>query len=413
MNTAPLRATPHAPTHTGATGVRSGVRSVVRSGVPLSTDDDAPDGTAPDGFACLLAALTTACPAAATVSFADAAPSPSRGPDATATPTVAPAAAHEVPPHLPVRLGPPNFALPEQPSASAHDVTAGGGAGSPVAADPPGLRAVRLAAPATFTPATTSVAGTSSGPAAGPASANAAPVGARVGVPVTVVTGNGIAPAVEPTNGGRHLGALELATGRLRDSSADDPAPSPAPPTAQPPVATPGPADNVQMPAPVLPATAPTTLPTSPPTGTTPDTGPTRHVRPALIEATRHLRQEGGRTSLVIRLDPPELGAVLVRLTVRDGLVDVQLRTPDLASRSDLQAQSFDVQQVLREQGLDLSSFDVAHGDVLPGGAWPGSPDDRATPDRATPQRPRGADGQPGSHVTDDVPSPQPAGTWL
>ena len=133
----------------------------------------------------------------------------------------------------------------------------------------------------------------------------------------------------------------------------------------------------------------------------------THHVKPALVEAARGLRHEGGgRTSLVVRLDPPELGAVLVRLTVQDGRVDVTLRTPDLAARADLQAQSYDVQQVLREQGFDLSSFDVAQGDVLPDG-WGDAPD------RGTPERGRRADGQPHTPVTDDGPAPEPSGTWL
>jgi flagellar hook-length control protein FliK len=138
--------------------------------------------------------------------------------------------------------------------------------------------------------------------------------------------------------------------------------------------------------------------------------GPTRHVRPALIEAAKHLKSEGGKTSLVIRLDPPELGAVLVRLTVRHGQVDVQLRTPDLAARGDLQAQAFDVKQILREQGLNLASFDVAQGDVLSSN----TSTERETPDRATPRPRTTADGRSSTaHVMDDVPSPQPAGTWL
>jgi hypothetical protein len=141
-------------------------------------------------------------------------------------------------------------------------------------------------------------------------------------------------------------------------------------------------------------------------------TGPTHAVRPALVEAARHLKTEGGRTSLLIRLDPPELGAVLVRLTVKDGLVDVQLRTPDLAARGDLQAQQADVQQVLKEQGLDLSSFDVSHGETFtPQDPPPGG---RQTPDRATPRQLVSADGHASTaHVMDDVPRPQSAGTWL
>jgi hypothetical protein len=138
--------------------------------------------------------------------------------------------------------------------------------------------------------------------------------------------------------------------------------------------------------------------------------GPTRHVRPALVEAAKHLKTEGGRTSLVIRLDPPELGAVLVRLTVKDGQVDVQLRTPDLVARGDLAAQAFDVKQVLHDQGLNLASFDVAHGDVLTSSGQ----SQRETPDRGTPGHRGNADGRASAaHVMDDVPSPQPAGTWL
>jgi flagellar hook-length control protein FliK len=152
-------------------------------------------------------------------------------------------------------------------------------------------------------------------------------------------------------------------------------------------------------PAPVAPARA--EAPVAPTTST-------HHVKPALLEAARGLRHEGGgRTSLVVRLDPPELGAVLVRLTVQDGRVDVTLRTPDLAARADLQAQSFEVEQVLRDQGFDLSSFDVAHGDVLSGGQHDAS-------DRSTPERSRRADGHTADNpVTDDGPAPEPSGTWL
>jgi flagellar hook-length control protein FliK len=143
--------------------------------------------------------------------------------------------------------------------------------------------------------------------------------------------------------------------------------------------------------------------------------GRTSTVSPALVEAARGLQQEGGgRTSLVVRLDPPELGAVVVRLTVLDGRVDVHLRTPDLTARADLQAQTWDVQQVLRAHGLDLGSYDVKHGELFTGGGQ----SEARTPDRGTPQQRRPADGHSGqlslnTTVTDDVTSPQSAGTWL
>jgi hypothetical protein len=135
----------------------------------------------------------------------------------------------------------------------------------------------------------------------------------------------------------------------------------------------------------------------------------TEAVRPAILEAARGLRHEGnGRTSLVVRLNPPELGSVLVRLTVQDGRVDVQLRTPDLQAVGDLSAQSRDVQQVLKDSGFDLTSFDVTHGGIHDGQG------EGKTPDRGTTQRDRRADGRPEAvHVTDDVPEARPAGTWL
>jgi chemotaxis protein MotD len=176
-----------------------------------------------------------------------------------------------------------------------------------------------------------------------------------------------------------------------------------------------GPATPVDVP-PAAPTqvveAAPVTATAAPSAPARPDAAPatttTHHVRPALVEAARGLRHEGGgRTSLVVRLDPPELGAVLVRLTVQDGRVDVTLRTPDLAARADLQAQSYDIEQVLRDQGFDLASFDVLHGDVLSGGHGD-------APDRGTPDRSRRADGHPAHPpVTDDGPAPEPDGTWL
>ncbi len=177
------------------------------------------------------------------------------------------------------------------------------------------------------------------------------------------------------------------------------------PEVAATPAPTPTP-DLVQGALPLTPTAAPSTAPPSPPTAE--PLTPTRQVTPELVAAAHGLRHEGGgRTSLVVRLDPPELGAVLVKLTVQDGRVDVQLRTPDLAARTDLQAQSYNVEQVLREQGFDLRSFDVQQGGVLS--------DSRGdAPDRGTRERHRPADGHPThSPVTDDGPAPEPSGTWL
>jgi flagellar hook-length control protein FliK len=106
---------------------------------------------------------------------------------------------------------------------------------------------------------------------------------------------------------------------------------------------------------------------------------------------------------LVVRLDPPELGAVVVRLTVQDGRVDVQVRTPDQGTSTSLSAQSREVQQVLADHGLSLSSFDVSQ--------QPGS-QGRRTPEQAPSAGTTHTDGI--DTVTDDDNArPQPAGTWL
>lgn len=186
------------------------------------------------------------------------------------------------------------------------------------------------------------------------------------------------------------------------------------PPVVRREVAADAPVDAVVTAQQVLaPAAAPTTA--ADPVARAEGVGPARHVKPAVLEAASRLRHEGGgRTSLVVRLDPPELGAVVVRLTVQDGRVDVQLRTPDLAARSDLQAQSYDVQQVLRDNGLDLTSFDVSHGELPSGDLRQDGRGPSDTPDRGTPRGAGTTDGAPGTtRVTDDVTDPQPAGTWL
>lgn len=330
--------------------------------LPVATPADAvpgsPDAAAPtDAFAALLAAMTGLVPV-------------------------------PVQPHAPVAPGAvPAAAVP--------------GADAPV----PGLAAAT-------TPAVPAAGGVAAPPALAPIplpptvpTAPAKPTGTPAVVP---------APTGEPPTAGHrpvHLLPPERHAG---------PAPTGAPVAWQPLAAQPpvvrreaalhaqveatAPAQQVVGAAPAAP-TAPL-APTAPAEGV----GPTRHVAPAVVEAAGRLRHEGGgRTSLVVRLDPPELGAVVVRLTVQEGRVDVQLRTPDLAARSDLQAQSYDVQQVLRDNGLDLTSFDVSHGDLLQD-----SRGETATPDRGTRRHPAGTDGGPGTtRVTDDVTDPQPAGTWL
>ena len=113
-------------------------------------------------------------------------------------------------------------------------------------------------------------------------------------------------------------------------------------------------------------------------------------------------------------------------MTVRDGQVALSLRAPDAAAQGGLLARGAELQQVLREAGLDLSGYDVTvRGEQGAGsgdGPTAGQRDDAARgsaqgpPDRGTPRQGRAADGS--STVTDDDPlhpqtGPQSAGTWL
>ncbi len=143
-------------------------------------------------------------------------------------------------------------------------------------------------------------------------------------------------------------------------------------------------------------------------------------VQPAVAELARGLRDVGGgRASLVIRLDPPELGPVVVRLTVRDGRVDVQLRTGEAVAAVGLAQASAEVRSTLADYGLDLSSFDVEHAPMSAGAGE--QPDGRrASPDRATVHAAGSADrtagapgtgGPPGTATTSS--DGAPAATWL
>jgi len=62
-----------------------------------------------------------------------------------------------------------------------------------------------------------------------------------------------------------------------------------------------------------------------------------------------------------------------VRLTVQDGRVDVQLRSPDPAVSGQLRAQGSDVHDVLAAHGLDLGAFDVSTQSDQQPGQQPGS----------------------------------------
>lgn len=105
---------------------------------------------------------------------------------------------------------------------------------------------------------------------------------------------------------------------------------------------------------------------------------PAHAVAPTIAQVAQSLRSSGDGTSrLVIRLDPAELGPVLVSLRTRGGAVDISVRADNAGGAAAVADQRAHIQQVLADHGLDLSSFNVSGGDASGG---PGS----ATTDTGT-----------------------------
>jgi flagellar hook-length control protein FliK len=95
---------------------------------------------------------------------------------------------------------------------------------------------------------------------------------------------------------------------------------------------------------------------------------PAHTVAPTIAQVARSLRTSGDGTSrLVIRLDPVELGPVLVSLRTRGGAVDISVRADNAGGAAAVADQRAHIQQVLAEHGLDLSSFSVSGGEASGG----------------------------------------------
>ncbi len=252
-------------------------------------------------------------------------------------------------------------------------------------------------------PAATAEPSATTAPAA-PATA-ADPAGVRVPAPLPDE-----ASAIPPSAGGADVPAGATPAVLDQPDGGQPSQPTPAGPTAA------APADQVRT---ALADAAPTAtgVTTAPAPLTTPGPAPAeqvRAVRPAVLELARGLRTGApGHASLVVRLDPPELGAVLVRVVVRGDSVSVTCRSADAGAVGALQQQRGDLVDVLRREGLDLGDFDVRHdgGPQAPGRDAPGDPRDprRPEPERA---RPRPAAAAGGPTRADDDPPRRP-GTWL
>jgi flagellar hook-length control protein FliK len=78
---------------------------------------------------------------------------------------------------------------------------------------------------------------------------------------------------------------------------------------------------------------------------------------PELTEAI-----DQGARRMQLRLDPPSLGGLDVDLLVNKGQVSIQIRTDSSLSAAQIQEQTHDLREALREAGLELQNFDVGQG---------------------------------------------------
>jgi flagellar hook-length control protein FliK len=78
-----------------------------------------------------------------------------------------------------------------------------------------------------------------------------------------------------------------------------------------------------------------------------------------IAELTR--RRTGSVEQIVVRLDPPELGAVRITVTARGDHVHLTLRADTPEARAALAAQRESIETLLSSEGFNLGSFDVGH----------------------------------------------------
>lgn len=101
-----------------------------------------------------------------------------------------------------------------------------------------------------------------------------------------------------------------------------------------------------------------------------------------------------------IRLDPPELGALDIKVTVHNDQTQVQITSPNPQVREALESQSVRLREILEQQGLSLANLDVRdqpssnnNADSGNGRGSAGSDEESAEPDAplaAAPSRPMG-----------------------
>jgi flagellar hook-length control protein FliK len=117
--------------------------------------------------------------------------------------------------------------------------------------------------------------------------------------------------------------------------------------------------------------------------GDAPNVDPARFV--GRVARAFHTAQERGGT-LQIRLSPPELGAMRLELTVKDGVMTAALETETAAARRVLLEHLPALRERLAEQNIRVERFDV---DVRREGGG-GQTDPRAAQDHHQPQQGHG-----------------------
>jgi flagellar hook-length control protein FliK len=84
-------------------------------------------------------------------------------------------------------------------------------------------------------------------------------------------------------------------------------------------------------------------------------------LRAALRDRVNNRRDNG--FELTVRLDPPELGAVRVRVFTQGDNVKITLHAENPEARAVLQERRDDVKALLRNEGFNLDGFDVETND--------------------------------------------------
>ena len=169
--------------------------------------------------------------------------------------------------------------------------------------------------------------------------------------------------------------------------------------------------DQLQAPTPTTPATAIAGTELTPQSGQVAAENVAR-AAPAAAQVSREIirRFNGQTTSFELRLDPPELGKVEIRLEVsRDHKVTAVVAAENPAALAELARNARDLQQALQSAGLDLSdkglSFDLkqqreSRADSEGGSSRSNTGGDEAAPTPApAPSRPIGLESWRGVRV--------------